>query len=62
MRYPLGGWKRPSVRFEAVDADWSWGTGPVATGPLASILLVLAGRVHALTDLDGDGVRYIASS
>ena len=41
----IGKGGRPSdVRFEASDADWSWGKGQVVRAPLASIVIRLAGR------------------
>ena len=54
FRYPLGGWLLPNVRFEASDASWSWGSGPTIRGPLEAIVMTLAGRRQAATDLSGD--------
>lgn len=45
------------VRFEATDLDWSFGDGPVASGPAESILMTLAGRVTG--ELTGDGAAGI---
>lgn len=41
----LGRGGRPSgIRFEATDADWSWGRGEVMRAPLYAIVMRLAGR------------------
>jgi uncharacterized protein (TIGR03083 family) len=44
------------LRFEADDVPWSWGSGPVVTGPGEALLLAMLGRAHALGDLRGDGL------
>jgi uncharacterized protein (TIGR03083 family) len=44
------------LRFEADDVPWSWGSGPVVTGPGEALLLAMLGRSHALGDLRGDGL------
>ena len=44
----------PRVRFEATDADWSHGDGPMVRGPLEAIVMVLAGRRAAVRDLIGE--------
>lgn len=49
------------VRFEAVDANWSAGDGPVARGPIADLLLVLSGRPAGLSGLDGAGASLAAA-
>lgn len=49
------------VRLVATDADWSHGEGPDASGPMLSLLLVVAGRKAALDDLSGTGVGLLAS-
>ena len=48
--------KLPKTRFEATDADWSFGEGSVVRGSLEAIVMVLAGRGQALTGLSGEGV------
>jgi len=53
FRYPLGGWSLPSLHFEATDANWSWGSGPTVRGPLEAIVMTLAGRRQAASDLSG---------
>lgn len=42
---------RDSMRFQATDVDWSFGSGKEVTGPGESILMTLAGRPvgHELT-------------
>jgi uncharacterized protein (TIGR03083 family) len=54
LRYPLGGWRLPDARFQATDDEWSWGSGPMISGPLESIVMVLAGRVDGKRQLGGD--------
>lgn len=44
------------LRFEATDVDWSWGDGPVVTGPGEALLMAMLGRSHALADLIGEGL------
>lgn len=48
-----------SVRLVATDADVEAGEGPVVSGPILSLLLVLSGRRAALDDLDGPGVAEL---
>ncbi|MFD4438137.1 maleylpyruvate isomerase family mycothiol-dependent enzyme [Bacillus safensis] len=48
---PLG-----DYRFTATDADWSAGSGPAISGPIAAILLLLTGRPALLDRLSGDGL------
>jgi uncharacterized protein (TIGR03083 family) len=47
------------LRLQADDADWTHGDGPEVTGPLASLVLAMAGRPEALVDLTGDGVATL---
>jgi len=44
LPYPLGRARRSPRRYEATDADWSWGTGEVVRAPLEEIVMRLAGR------------------
>lgn len=44
----------------ATDVDWTHGSGPEITGPGEAILLALAGRADALTDLDGPGLAMLS--
>jgi uncharacterized protein (TIGR03083 family) len=55
--FPLEVKKRTAgVRMSATDADWSAGDGPSVEGPLASLILVMAGRKAPLEDLAGEGM------
>ena len=47
------------LRLVAMDVDWSTGSGPEVTGPGEAILMVVAGRPHALADLDGPGLATL---
>ena len=49
------------VRLVATDSDWSHGKGPEARGPGEALLMVMAGRPAALSDLDGTGVPVVAA-
>jgi uncharacterized protein (TIGR03083 family) len=56
-------WRRDNhyVKLVANDADWSYGEGDVASGPLLSIVMLLAGRAAVADDFEGDGARRIGS-
>jgi uncharacterized protein (TIGR03083 family) len=49
------------LKLSADDVDWTHGTGPEVTGPMMSLLMVIAGRADALGDLSGDGVATLKS-
>jgi uncharacterized protein (TIGR03083 family) len=51
--------RRVGLRVSATDFDWSTGDGPSVEGPLASLILVLAGRKALLEDLSGEGLQTI---
>jgi uncharacterized protein (TIGR03083 family) len=54
--FPLHAKKRTAgLRLSATDSDWSAGDGPLVEGPLASLILVMAGRRAAIEDLSGAG-------
>jgi uncharacterized protein (TIGR03083 family) len=58
--FPIQAKKRVAgLRMSATDFDWSTGDGPAVAGPLASLILVMAGRKAPLEDLRGDGVQTI---
>jgi len=60
--FPLQVKKRiAGVRLAAADADWSAGDGPPVEGPLASLILVMAGRRAPLDDLSGEGMETLVS-
>jgi uncharacterized protein (TIGR03083 family) len=55
MTFPLNPRRRfPGIAFTATDAAFAAGTGTSVTGPLADVLLVLAGRSAGLAGLTGD--------
>ena len=47
-------------RLVATDADWTAGSGPQITGPVAALLLLVTGRRVALARLEGDGAAQLA--
>jgi uncharacterized protein (TIGR03083 family) len=56
----IGGKNRvDGLKFVASDVDWSSGKGAEITGPLASIVLAIAGRQAGLADLSGPGVATL---
>ncbi len=48
------------LRLVAADLDWSTGTGPEVAGPAEAILMAIAGRPAAISDLHGPGVDILA--
>ena len=62
MSFPFHARRRTEgVHLSATDAQWARGAGVEASGPLASILLLLTGRSAALDDLHGPGVEVLAA-
>ena len=58
--FPLHAKRRiAGVRIEATDVDWSAGDGPCVEGPLASLILVMAGRTAPLEALSGPGKQML---
>lgn len=58
----LGGARRVAgLRLVATDADWSLGQGPVVSGPVRDLLLVVSGRPAGLPTLHGDGLATITA-
>jgi uncharacterized protein (TIGR03083 family) len=47
------------LRLVATDVDWTRGDGPELVGPAEAVLLAVAGRPAALTDLTGPGVDVL---
>ena len=47
------------LTLEAADADFTTGSGPLVRGRLVSLVMAMAGRRHALTELDGDGAAEL---
>jgi uncharacterized protein (TIGR03083 family) len=56
-----GAWRARGVRLIATDVDWSAGTGPEVRGRGEALLMIMAGRRDALTDLDGPGLTKLAA-
>lgn len=48
------------LRLRASDLDWTWGTGPVVSGPAEALLMAVLGRPAALDDLSGEGLHTLA--
>ena len=49
------------LRLRATDVDWVRGDGPEVTGPLLSLITVMAGRRGALPDVQGEGAATLAA-
>jgi hypothetical protein len=49
------------LAFSATDAGWSHGVGPTVRGTAAALIVTLAGRSAALTELSGDGASTLRS-
>jgi uncharacterized protein (TIGR03083 family) len=48
------------LRLVATDVDWTHGDGPEIRGPGEALLMLIAGRTAALTDLDGPGLPLLS--
>ncbi len=48
------------IRAVATDLDWQHGDGPEVTGPGEALLMALAGRADALSELAGPGLPMLA--
>lgn len=60
LGFPIHAKKRiAGLRLLATDSDWSVGDGPSVEGPLASLILVMAGRKAPLEDLSGEGKQTL---
>lgn len=58
----LGGKQRcAGLTLRATDVDWSAGSGPEVTGPLASIIMAVTGRPMALETLSGKGLSTLTA-
>jgi uncharacterized protein (TIGR03083 family) len=58
--FPIWAKKRiAGLRMSPTDSDWSAGDGPPVEGPLASLILVMAGRKAPLEDLWGEGAQIL---
>ena len=49
------------LQLVATDIDWTWGSGPVVTGPGEALLLAMLGRKQAVVGLAGDGLSTFSS-
>lgn len=47
------------VAYSATDTEWSFGDGPLVSGPAVSLMMTLSGRTAALSDLTGEGVASL---
>jgi uncharacterized protein (TIGR03083 family) len=47
------------VMLRATDTTWTYGSGPVVSGPAIALLMAMTGRRAALDDLAGDGVEVL---
>jgi uncharacterized protein (TIGR03083 family) len=47
--------------FRASDVDWSWGDGPLVSGPGEALLVAMLGRPDALGELAGAGLPTFAA-
>ena len=60
--FPLNPRKRfPDIAFVATDAPLTLGSGSVASGPVADVVLVLAGRRAGLGGLTGEGAALASA-
>lgn len=59
----IAGTKRrvAGLSLQATDIGWSSGSGLVVSGPMLSIVMVMAGRRAAIDDLEGEGVETLRS-
>lgn len=48
------------LQFKATDVNWTHGDGPLVAGAGIDLLLAIAGRAVALTNLHGDGTSQLA--
>lgn len=55
-----GAWRARGLRLVATDLDWTHGSGPEVSGPGEALLMAMAGRGAALSDLDGPGKATLA--
>jgi uncharacterized protein (TIGR03083 family) len=49
------------LRFEATDADWTWGDGPTVRGAGEALVMTMLGRPQPLPELTGNGLEAFAS-
>jgi uncharacterized protein (TIGR03083 family) len=56
-----GPWRIRGIRLVATDLRFSAGAGPEARGPAEALLMAIAGRGDAVTELSGPGQRKLAA-
>jgi len=54
-----GGWYTRGFRLIATDVNWSTGYGPEVRGPGEALLMTMARRPNALSELSGPGVAVL---
>jgi hypothetical protein len=60
--FVFGAKKRTAgLTLVASDMAWSHGAGPEVRGPAEALVMAMAGRRVALTDLTGDGLATFTS-
>jgi uncharacterized protein (TIGR03083 family) len=56
----IGAKKRiAGVKLVATDTGWTHGDGPEVKGPMMALVMTMAGRKAALSDLSGDGLATL---
>ena len=55
-----GAWRARGVRLVATDLNWAHGRGPEVRGTGEALLIAMAGRRAALSDLEGPGKAKLA--
>jgi uncharacterized protein (TIGR03083 family) len=55
-----GAWHVRGLHLAATDVDWTHGKGPDLRGSGEALLMAMAGRPDALSDLDGPGLETLA--
>ena len=60
LAFPFRARKRlAGLRLTATDTEWAVGSGAPVEGPIAALLLLVTGRLAAVDQLTGDGVRAL---
>jgi uncharacterized protein (TIGR03083 family) len=54
-------WRARGLRLVATDLDWTAGRGPEVQGPAEAVLMAVAGRRNALSELSGPGQPILAN-
>lgn len=56
-----GPWRIRGIRLVATDLRFSAGVGPEVRGPAEALLMAIAGRRDAVSELSGPGQRKLAA-